>query len=79
MPVLTTTFLRDDAGQPEDGRTVSMLVVGQQIEHTAGPTWQQRVRIAAVLAGGLPLAIGAAYLTARTVTALAVWVGAMFA
>lgn len=28
-------FLRSDSDQPEDGRTVSMIVAGQQIEHTA--------------------------------------------
>jgi len=72
-------FLRSDSDQPEDGRTVSMIVVGQQIEHAAGPTWQQRARIAAVLAVGLPMAIGAAFVAARTIIALAEWAGALLA
>lgn len=56
-----------------------LLVVGGTVAHTAGPTWQQRARIAAVLAVGLPVAIGTAYLAARTITALAEWLGALFA
>jgi hypothetical protein len=55
------------------------LAVGGTVEHTAGPTWQQRARIAAVLAVGLPLAIGAAFAAARTITALAEWAGALLA
>ncbi len=55
------------------------LAVGGTVEHTAGPTWQQRAQIAAVLALGLPVAIAAAFIAARTITALAEWAGALFA
>ena len=56
-----------------------LLAVGGTVAHTAGPTWHQRARIAAVLVIGLPLAIGAAFVAARTITALAEWAGALFA
>jgi hypothetical protein len=56
-----------------------MIRTGGTIEHTAGPTWQQRARIAAVLAVGLPVAIAGAWVAARTITALADWAGALLA
>lgn len=56
-----------------------LLAVGGTVAHTAGPTWHQRARIAAVLAVGLPLAIGTAFAAARTITALAEWAGALLA
>jgi hypothetical protein len=55
------------------------LAVGGTVQHTAGPTWQQRAQIAAVLAVGLPLAISAAYVASRIVTTLAGWAGALLA
>ena len=33
--IRSIVFQRSDADQPEDGRTVSMIVAGQQIEHAA--------------------------------------------
>lgn len=56
-----------------------LLAVGGTVAHTAGPTWHHRARIAAVLAVGLPLAIGTAFAAARTITALAEWAGALLA
>jgi hypothetical protein len=58
---------------------IYFLAHSRQIEHTAGPTWQQRAQIAAVLVVGLPVAIGAAFAAARTITALAEWAGALLA
>jgi hypothetical protein len=59
-------FLRDDADQPEDGRTISMLVVGDQIQHTATwSAWDKAKWASAFLLCGL--AIGA------IATAIADW------
>ena len=54
------------------------LTAGGTVTRTAGPTWEQRARIAAVLVVGLPLVTGAAIAAARLITALAEWAGSLF-
>lgn len=53
-----------------EGACAHAISVGGAWQRTAGPSWAQRLRIAAVLAIGLPAAIGAAYVVATAVIAL---------
>lgn len=54
------------------------LVDSGAVEHTSGPSWQQRAQIAVVIAVGVPCAIALAYLVSRLWIAAASWAGATF-
>lgn len=58
--------------------TVSAIAAGETIQRTAGPTWEQRMRIVAVLAIGLPAMPILAYIVARCLGYVADAAGAAF-
>lgn len=66
--IRSVVFQRSDSDQPEDGRTVSMLVAGQQIEHTAKWSAWEWVRFCAKWLG-LATVLAAVLLIALEVVA----------